>query len=205
MISKEERKITKRWIKNHVLPCLFNGKVGNSVTYLPESSEWKIWLQMDFDIPEELSVCRKGMKEDIKQEAVILFMKEKENRIVQYMKKHFNAKYQPEREKDYNFTIPFPPSSIVVEENGVYRLMSEEEKRELKKGSDFWAKMLEYDERLLEEGYYAFVEGVSSEKYYETDAFRPLKYAGIRARYTFIIPHDRIKHFHSTTASPIFA
>jgi len=205
MISKEERKRTKRWIKNHVLPSIFNCEVGNSVTYLPENNEWKIWLQIDFDIPEEISVYQKGMQEDLKQASVVLFMKEKEDCIVKYMKDHFEAKYQPEKEKDYNFTIPFPPSSIVVEENGVYRLMNEEEKQELKKGSDLLAKMVEYDEKLLKDGYYTFVEGVNSEKYYEIDAFRPLKYVSLRARYTFIVPHDRIKHFDPTTVSPIFS
>lgn len=187
-MDKKQRNKAKKRLKQDI-SRLIGDRVSCGATFSEEKQTWKIGLSVDFDIPEELSQVKEGINEDSEQAKVIAFMKEQEGRIVSLLKETFQAEYTPEKEGDFNFTIPIPPMFSTKCENGVSRLKTQEEREQEKIKFPSLKGLIESDERLLASGHFEFrgEEGIP-----EYDGFVLVKYAGLRARYLFIIPHEKV-------------
>lgn len=188
-MDKKQRNQVKRAIKKEI-NRLIQQPLGCGATYQPKTHTWEIWMSVDFEIPAGLETVKEGMNTDIQQAEVVQFMKEQEQKIVSMLKERFQADYQPERESDFNYTVPFPPMfSTKRDESGVLRLKTKEEKEQGKIDFPSLVDMIEEDDKLLEAGHFEFrgEDGIP-----EYDGFVLVKYAGLRARYRFILPHEEV-------------
>jgi hypothetical protein len=187
-MDKKQRNKIKRGIKK-TIHRFIGQEVGCSATYKPESQTWEIWMSVDFEIPAGLNEVNEGMDKDVKRDQVVSYMLSKEQEIVSFMKEQFQATYQPEKNNDFNFTVPFPPMFSTKRDNGVLRLKTKEEKERDKVEFPSLADMIETDDKLLEAGFFEFrgEEGIP-----EYDGFVLVKYAGLRARYSFTVPHQKV-------------
>jgi hypothetical protein len=189
-MDKKVRNKMKRALKKKVHSLIPNIS-GMSACFKEDSQVWELWLSVDFEVPPELSKCEEGSDKDIQKPEVVSYMKEKEREIVSILKEHFRAEYKHGKENDFNFTMHFPPTFITKRENGVFRLLTKEEREEIKKEFPSLKDCIEYDEWVLENGFYQFIENCTSEV--DLECFSLKKYAGLRARYTFYIPHKEVE------------
>ncbi|PLS19474.1 hypothetical protein CVD28_03395 [Bacillus sp. M6-12] len=185
-MDKKQRNKAKRALKKEINRLIGQDVCGSAV-FKSESQSWEVWMSVDFDIPVGLDVVKEGMDIDIRQQEVLSHMKEQEQRIVSLMKEQFSAIYKPEKPFDFNYTIPFPPMFSTKRDNGVLRLKTKEEQEKAKVEFPSLVDMIETDEKLLEAGFHEFK---GEEANPDLEGFVLVKYAGLRARYTFILPHQ---------------
>lgn len=188
-MEKSQRNKEKRQLKKSI-ETVIGFPMGCSASYKSETKTWKVNMYVDFDIPEGLEIVEEGSLEDAKKKEVLTFMDSKKKHIESLLLEQFNATPLYEKENEYNFTQTFPPMfSLKRDANGV-RLKTPEEQEQEKVLHPELVDMIEHDMEVLSKGYFVY-EGTKDYEHYE--GFRLVKYAGLRARYTFIIPHKEEK------------
>lgn len=191
-MEKKQRNKAKRQLKKSI-EKLVGLPMGCSASYKDDTRTWNVWMSVDFDIPEGLELVVKNPMEDALREDVVAFIKEKKKQIESIMLETFHATPVHEKEMDYNFTQTFPPMMpslcMVSDVNGV-RLKTPLELEKAKEQHPSFVDMIERDSEVLSNGYFVY-EG--TEKYEHNDGFRLVKYSSLRARFTFIIPHEEGK------------
>jgi hypothetical protein len=189
-MDKKVRNKMKRALKKKVHSLIPNIS-GMSACFKEDSQVWELWLSVDFDVPSELSKREKDSYEDAQKPEVVNYMEKKKEEIVTILKDCLKAEYTHDKKNDFNFTMALPPTFITKRENGVFRLLTQEEREEMKRKFPSLKDCIEYDEWVLENGFYQFIENCSSES--DLECFSLKKYAGLRARYTFYIPHKEVE------------
>ncbi|WCK57527.1 hypothetical protein PP175_26035 (plasmid) [Aneurinibacillus sp. Ricciae_BoGa-3] len=181
-MDKKIRNHMKKALKKKIQSILPE-EAGLGASFDDETKTWKVGFSMDFEIPAGLERRVKGMKQDEKRSDVMGYMESKQKEIIRLMVEHFSAIYIHPIELDFNFTVPFPPMYITRHDGETVRFLTEVEKQELKQISPTFKQGIEYDERVLKDGFYSFVEGMDN----EMECFVANKYSTLRARYTFLI------------------
>jgi dsDNA-binding SOS-regulon protein len=203
MLSKEERKARKNYIKQHLLLCLFENLEGNKVLYNQETGNWDISLQVGFELPEGMEKVEKGFEEDVKREGLKTYLAQQKEQLSLKLKEYFGV-ISESQEDDYNLTYIFPPGFIAIADGKTYRLKTKEEIQRIAEQAPSLVEMMNREFELLEQGVYEFIPDTPIEEY-DIYAFRLKKYSSLRARFHFSIPNQKIKELNPESVEPIFA
>lgn len=182
MDKKQRQKLKKQFKKQ--LTNIVGDSVACSAKYYEDNQSWEVWLLNEYDIPPGLEVVKVNIDEDAKQEAVVTFMKQKEEELIRKLSKYFNIENKAQNIQDFNFTVTFPPMYSTTYKDGVFRLKTKEEKEAILKEYPHFAENFEYDDKIFREGHYEFA---GAEGPPENDGFILKKYAGLKALYHFIL------------------
>lgn len=187
-MDKKQREKLKKQLKKQ-LTSIIGDSLACRAMYHEDKQSWEVWLLNDYEIPTGLEVVKVNMDEDAKQEAVVFFMKQKEEELIRLLSDYFKVENKGENIQDFNFTVTFPPMCSTIFNDGKYRLKTEEEKKELIKRRPYYAEYFKADEKIFEAGYYEFL---GSEGPIEHEGFVLRKYAGLRAKYHLLLTEKAV-------------
>lgn len=190
MEAKFERKMMKNWTKG-MLRQTFSTLDGSTVKYDPARDQWSISFSVCFNVPEGLETVEQGFEIDVNREGVICFMKEQTAYIHTSIESLFGARPQDHVPVRACYAAPLPPMFGVVQREGKWGWISEEEEKKWSEGSEFMQKALQNDKRLVADGIYELIENADTD--WEMDAFVLRKYTALRGFFTYEVTLSKLK------------